>query len=179
MDTKKGSAVGVVDSVRSALRRQEDAYRNGEEISLGGFLGVMAVYCGAVGIGSVALRRRGLPERIEFADIALAAVATHKFSRLLTKESVTAPLRAPFTRFEEASGSAELKEEPRGSGARRTVGELATCPFCAGHWVATGFSFGLVLAPRATRLVAAVLATVAGADFLQLAYAIAEQRAES
>jgi hypothetical protein len=28
------------------------------------------------------------------------------------------------------------------------MGELLTCPFCLGQWVATGLIFGLVLAPR-------------------------------
>jgi uncharacterized protein DUF1360 len=37
-------------------------------------------------------------------------------------------------------GPAELKEEVRGRGGRKTVGELATCPFCTRVWVLTGFS---------------------------------------
>jgi hypothetical protein len=45
-------------------------------------------------------------------------------------------------------------------------------------WVATGFAIGLVFAPRSTRLIAGVFSALTGADFLQLAYAIAQQSAE-
>lgn len=64
----------------------------------------------------------------------------------------------------------------RGSGARHAVGEMLTCPFCLDQWVATGFAFGLVMVPRLTRLVMATLSAVAGADFMQLAYAAAQKR---
>jgi hypothetical protein len=46
---------------------------------------------------------------------------------------------------------------------------LLVCPFCVGQWVATGFVFGLVLRPRATRLAASVFAALTAADFLQFA----------
>jgi hypothetical protein len=59
------------------------------------------------------------------------------------------------------------------------MGELLTCPFCLDMWVATGFVIGLVFAPRFTRLVAGTFTALAGADFLQLGYAIAQQWAES
>jgi Protein of unknown function (DUF1360) len=53
-----------------------------------------------------------------------------------------------------------------------------TCPFCLSQWVATGFMFGLALAPQATRMAASVFASLALADFLQFGYAWAEQKAE-
>jgi hypothetical protein len=76
------------------------------------------------------------------------------------------------------AGPAELKEGVRGKGLRKAVGELVSCPFCLSQWVSTGFTFGLVTAPRATRLTASVFASLALADFLQFAYAWAEQGAE-
>jgi Protein of unknown function (DUF1360) len=79
-------------------------------------------------------------------------VATHKCARLLAKDPVTSPPRAPFTAFKGTSAPAELQEEPRGTGLRKAVGELIVCPFRVGQWVATGFVSGLVLRPRATRL---------------------------
>jgi hypothetical protein len=42
-----------------------------------------------------------------------------------------------------------------------------TCPFCVSQWVATGFAFGLVLSPRATRQVAGLFASLEVADLLQ------------
>jgi hypothetical protein len=55
---------------------------------------------------------------------------------------------------------------------------LLTCPFCLDVWVTTAFVIGLVFAPRLTRLVSGSFTALAGADFLQLAYAWAQQAAE-
>ena len=112
---------------------------------------------------------RELP-RLEAGDVALFGVATHKLSRTLAKDKITAALRAPFTEHAGSAGPAEVRERPRGRGLRRSVGELVGCPYCLDQWVATGFVGGAIFAPRATRLVAGVFATVALADFLQLAY---------
>ncbi len=110
----------------------------------------------------------------------LISVATHKLSRLISKDAVTSPLRAPFTSYTEPSGDAELNEQVRdqGSSIRHSIGELITCPFCLAVWVATGLTGGLVLAPRLTRLAATALTATAVSDFLQMAYTIAKHAAE-
>jgi len=156
-----------------------EEYAPGGDRPLGGYAALMAVYGLAVTAGAVGVRRRKrpLPEVRPF-DIALVGVATHKLARRMSKDSVTSPLRAPFTRYEGVSGPAELQEEVRGQGLRKAVGELISCPFCLSQWVATGFVFGLLTAPRATRWAASVFASLALADFLQFGYAWAEQRAD-
>jgi hypothetical protein len=84
---------------------------------------------------------------------------------------VTSPLRAPFTSFRGTSGEAEVAEEIREhGGVKHAIGELITCPFCLAQWVGTAFVFGYVAAPRATRLAALTMTTVAGADVLQFVY---------
>jgi hypothetical protein len=136
----------------------------------------MGVYGVAVTAGVIALRRRNRPlPDVRLFDIALVGLATHKVSRRVSKDSVTSPLRAPFTRFKGAGAPGELSEEVRGQGMHRAVGELITCPFCLAQWVATAFAFGLVLAPRPTRFIASVFTTVATADLLQFVYAGAEK----
>ena len=82
----------------------------------------------------------------------------------------------PFTRFKGPAGHAEVNEDVRGNGGRKAVGELVT--FCLDQWVATGFAFGLVPAPRATRLAASVFASTAAADFLQLPHGAAGRRVD-
>jgi Protein of unknown function (DUF1360) len=144
----------------------------------GGYLLVLAVYGGVVGSLAAAARLTGrrLPERVRLGDVVLLSTATHKLSRLLAKDAVTTPLRAPFTRFEGAAGEAEINESPRTDNAvRHAVGELVTCPFCLAVWVATGLTAGLVFAPRLTRLVAAGATAIAGADYLHLAYDAAKR----
>lgn len=151
-----------------------------EDRPLKGYLTVMGVY-GAAIAGAAALgRARGvrLPKRISAGDLALMAVATHKVSRTISKDSVTSPIRAPFTRFEGSAGPGELQETVRGTGVQKAVGELITCPFCLDQWVATAFLGGLVAAPRATRWLAGTFAVRAGADALQFAYAALQKLAE-
>ncbi|MGD9735546.1 MAG: DUF1360 domain-containing protein [Solirubrobacterales bacterium] len=129
--------------------------------------------------GALALaRKRGreLPERVGAADLATIGVASHKLSRLISKDKVTAPLRAPFTEFEGSGGPSEYAESARGSGARHAIGELLVCPYCLGLWVVAGFSLGLLFAPRLTRFVAAIFSALAISDFLQIAYKAAEEK---
>jgi hypothetical protein len=156
---------------------EAEAYRHGEDRPLGGYVGAMAVFAALVvgAIGLIAARRRPLPDSVAPWDVVLLTLGTHKLSRTLSKDAVTSPLRAPFTRYASSAGPGEVMEEVRGSGWRHAVGELITCPFCLDMWIATGFTLGLVFAPKVTRLVAAAFASLAGADLLQLAYAAAQQ----
>ena len=128
--------------------------------------------------GLAGARRRGhkLPERIDGRDLMLAGVATHKLSRLIAKDRITAFARAPFTEFQHTGGPAEVEERARGEGLRRTIGELLVCPYCLGMWISGGFHLGLVTAPRATRFTASVLTGLTISDFLQIAYKAAEDR---
>jgi hypothetical protein len=164
-----------------SIEQEEAAYAGGEDRPLRAFAGLMAAYATAVAGGALFVRRRprAMPDRVSLSDIALLSVATFKIGRLVAKDPVTSPLRAPFTKFEGTTGPAELKEEVRGTGVRKAIGELLTCPFCVGQWVATALAFSLVLAPRATRLVATVFTCVTAADFLQFAYAATEEKATS
>jgi hypothetical protein len=120
---------------------------------------------------------RPLPERIDTKDIALLGVATHKLSLLLAQDAVTSPLRAPFTELQEKESPKSVKEKPRGKGLRRSLGELLTCQFCIGQWVAGFFIYGLVLVPRVTRLVGAIFAVVAISDHLHQTYKALMKRA--
>ena len=113
---------------------------------------------------------RPIPERIETRDIALLGVATHKVSLLVANDAVTSPLRAPFTELQDKQSPKSVKEKPRGKGLRRSLGELLTCHFCVGQWVASFFTYGLVFAPAVTRLVASIFAIVALSDHLHQTY---------
>jgi hypothetical protein len=167
--------------VVDGARQEADAYRGDNARPLGGYLAVMVVYGVVVG-GAVlvaVLTGRTLPTRWRVQDLLILTLGTHKLSRTLTKDAVTSPLRAPFTHYSGTGGPAEVQEEVREqSQLRHSLGELLTCPFCLDMWVATGFTIGLVFAPRFTRLIAGVFSALAGADFLQLAYAKAQQSAE-
>lgn len=169
-------------SARSAatLRRWERRYAAGAERPLGSYAGLLATYAGLVG-GLVATgRSRGarLPERVPLEDLALLAVGTFRASRLVTKDSVTAVARAPFTRFEEPAGPGEVHEEVVGTGAQHAVGELLSCPFCISVWMATVGVFGMVVFPRQARVTCSVLGVSAVSDALQFAYSALQSRVD-
>jgi hypothetical protein len=163
----------LAKDVRSWARAQKREYTDGEERPLAGDLGAMGVYAGLVSAAAAAVKASGreLPERIPVGDALLLTVATFRLARRIAKDPVTAPIRAPFVRFEGASGPAEVAEEVREhGGVKHAVGELVTCPFCLAQWVGTAFVFGYVSAPKATRLAALTMTMVAGSDVLQFLY---------
>ena len=143
-----------------------------QERPLGGYSVLTAIFLGLVALAGVAVRRSGksLPERFSPWDVVLMGAATHKVARLISKDKVTSPVRAPFTEYQGPGGPAEVEERPRGSGLRYTIGELLVCPYCLGMWISAAFGFGLVAAPRLTRLVASVFTALGISDFLQIAY---------
>jgi hypothetical protein len=169
-------------TLRDRVAEVSRSYAPHEHRPLDGYLVAMGAF-GVLGASLVAGARllgRSAPERPSPADVVLVSVATHKLSRLLAKDAVTSPLRAPVVRYSGPAGAAELNEEVRdeGSSVRHGIGELVTCPFCLAVWVATGLTGGLVLAPRITRLAAVALTATAVSDFLQLAYDGAKKQVE-
>jgi hypothetical protein len=139
----------------------------------------LTTFAAAVGAGVTAvLRRGGPPVSLPTRDLALGSIAVFRASRLVTEASVTSPLRAPFTSYAGPSDPGEVAEEVQApdGGHRHAVGELVSCPYCVGTWLATGLGFGLVLAPAWTRLAASILTIQAGADVLQKLYSDLQAR---
>ncbi|MEV0238220.1 DUF1360 domain-containing protein [Nonomuraea sp. NPDC050786] len=157
------------------LEKTEQDYGGKHHRPLRGYAGILGAYGGTVAVAAAAtmLAGRRVPDHVGVMDLLLMAACTHKVSRRLSKDPVTSPLRAPFTRYEGEGGPAEVNEEPRGA-----VGELLACPFCLAQWVATAYAAGLVLSPKVTRLVGATMTAVALSDWLQLAYAKLMKSAE-
>ena len=71
---------------------------------------------------------RELPERVEAPDVLLTGVATHKLSRMISKDRITAFARAPFTEFQERGRPAEVEEKPRGSGLGARSASCSSAP---------------------------------------------------
>ena len=149
-----------------------------EDQPMAGRVTLVSAFGASLAAAAVAARVSGRepPERPHPGDIVMVGLATHKLSRLLAKAKATSFVRAPFTELEGPKGHGEVEERPRGGGVRRAIGELLVCPYCLSQWISAGFAAGLVLSPRATRLVAASYSAQALADFLQLAYVAAEKR---
>ncbi len=165
------------------VETKENELRNGyspqEERPVGSYAVLIGAFSSLAAAFAAWFRSTGreLPERMEARDLALLTVASHKASRLISKDKVATPVRAPFTRFQSDSdaGPGEVSEEPRGSGLRHAIGELLVCPYCLGMWTSAAFTAGLLVAPRFTRWVASVLVTFFGSELLQIAYKKAEE----
>lgn len=143
---------------------------------LTGYLGAMSGYGASVGTAALIARVTGRQvPRLRASDVALMAGSTFQLSRLIAKDAVTSPIRAPFTEFEGPAGGGEVNERVTAKGEAHVIGELVSCPFCLSVWVASALGVGFVFAPRVTRLVAGAFTSVAGANFLQLAYDAAKK----
>lgn len=142
------------------------------------YLSFMSSFGALVAAALLVAKKQGrkLPERVEPEQVLLVGIASHKLARLLSKDKVASPLRAPFTELEGSGGPAEFEESSRGSGLRKAIGELLICPFCLGLWVVAAFSIGLLFAPRVTRFVASLFAALTISDFFQIAYKAAEEK---
>jgi Protein of unknown function (DUF1360) len=142
------------------------------------YLAFMSIFGTLVSAALLIARRQGreLPDKVGAGELLLVGTASHKLSRLISKDKVTAPLRAPFTELEGKGGPAEVEERSRGTGLRKAFGELLICPYCLGLWVVAAFSVGLLFAPRVTRFVASLFAALTISDFFQIAYKAAEEK---
>jgi hypothetical protein len=124
---------------------------------------------------SAAASKDLLPKKFKPLDLIVLGIATHKLSRIVSKSRITGAIRAPFVHYICSCGAGEVDEEPRGRGLQRAVGELISCPYCMGPWSAAALGFGMMFAPRVTKLFASILVGVAVSDFLHRAYAATKE----
>jgi hypothetical protein len=160
--------------------RDEERSDGEEDVPLGGYAVLAGTFTAAAAVFTGVARREGvrLPERVPPWDVALLGTATYKAARLLSRDRITSFVRAPFTRRKGDALGAEVLDEPRGSGVRRAVGDLVSCPFCLSVWVAGALVGAYAWTPRATRLVCAGLGAVTLADWLQYAWTWTQQTTE-
>jgi hypothetical protein len=165
-----------VDALTREAREAFESYAQSEERPpFRTYAALTALFNAGFAGALLAAKRSGrLPERIETRDMILLGTASHKISRLLAKDKVTAFMRAPFTEYQGRGGPAEVEERARGVGVRRAIGELLICPYCLGLWSSGALHAGMLFAPRVTRVAASALSALTLSDFLQIAYKAAE-----
>ncbi len=157
---------------KSLQERRPFAGYGNEDMPLGSYAVLMGVY-GTALTGFLLWRRRSgrrLSSRLGLGDVLTYGLATHKMTRILGRDFVTAPVRAPFVRYEGKERAAEVNESSRGQGLRRAVGDLVSCVFCLGPWVAGALVCARSVFPRETRLVASIFALTTLSDFLHRGY---------
>ena len=125
---------------------------------------LMGLFLGTVAAFSTRALRRGQELELRPLDLLLLGLSTYRAGHLVAYERVAQPLREPFTQTRpDASGAGETVVA-EGTGARRALGELLSCPICVGTWVAAGLVYGLHLAPRPTRVFLAIMGTTGAAE---------------
>ena len=170
--TVPGADASIPAALQPRDQREQSvgsAMSHPDEMPLGGYAVLLGVYA-ALGGALVAFWSRRGDEIPSGTDAALFGIATHKIGRIITRDWVTAPLRAPFTEYVGSAGGGEVNEHSRGSGLQRAIGDLLTCPWCIAPWVAAGLYSVFLANPRAARLIATGFTSVAISDVLQHVY---------
>jgi len=166
-------AARTTNGTVKAARSHVNHLNHDDPRPLEGYAALLISYGALTGVLGFGLRRKGFRIKgLGPMDLVLYGLATEHLSRVITKDSITSLLRAPFTRFKEAAGEGEVNEEVVGEGMGHALGELLTCPFCVAQWVATGLVAGSVMAPALTTAVISVSAAARASDYLNLLYGL-------
>ena len=83
-------------------------------------------------------------------------LAAYRASNILSNETVTKPLRAPFV--EEVEKDGKVVEEPKRRGFLGATGHLIYCPSCTGVWLSATLAYAYVFWPVAAYFIAVILA---------------------
>jgi hypothetical protein len=168
------SVVMATPPVRAGQTPSEDGRQRqaDDEVPLGGYAALAAIFVAGLStlLATLATERR-LPRAVSTRDLVLTGIATQRLARVITRDRVTLPLRAPFTEYAGPAGAGEVTQTPRGRGLRRAIGSLLCCPFCAAPWIAAASLGALAVRPRVTRFVLSIFVSVTVADFVQQLYA--------
>ena len=99
-------------------------------------------------------------------DLALLGLSSYRLGRMVSYDLVMQTYRAPFTETVPDPTGAGDTVQPRGSGWRRAIGELISCPICAGTWISAFLTYGLEIAPRPTRVLLTIVSATGLAELV-------------
>ncbi len=99
-------------------------------------------------------------------EYVLLVFATLRMGRMIAFDLVMQPFRAPFTRTVPDSTGAGDTVEPRGRGVQLAIGQLISCPICAGTWSAGLLTCFLFAWPDTARIFLFVLGAIGAAELL-------------
>jgi hypothetical protein len=110
-----------------------------------------------------------LPQSIPVIDLVLLGFAAARLTDVISTDEAMKWLREPFVRLEhtEIAGHDTETRVGRGLGLRRTIGELLSCPWCVGVWIAAGLTYLYFLIPHITWLFILALAVAEIGSILQ------------
>jgi len=154
---------------------REQPRRSGTQIDaepISGYVLLASLFVGITSSALVLLRRNRLMLRAPgLLDATLIGLGTARLSRLITRDKVMRPLRAPFT-VAEREPAGDVKEQPKGSGLVHAAGELVTCPRCTAIWAASCLSLTYYASPSIGRFAALTLSSALVSDFANRTFAL-------
>jgi hypothetical protein len=112
-------------------------------------------------------------------DIAMLGLASFRMGRMTAYDAVAEPIREPFAETVEDVSGAGMTTEAQGEGPRKVLGELLTCPICAGTWAAAGMVYGLRVAPGPARLFVTIMSAAGATELLNGAVEALEWSAQA
>jgi hypothetical protein len=132
-------------------------------------------------LAAFAHRQRNKRDNLELRpfDLALLGLATLRLGRLIAYDKVFETWRLPVAKTQPDESGAGDVVVPKGRGFQRALGELISCPICAGTWVAAALVYGLRIAPRFTRALLAIMSAVGIAELLNGAVEVMEWNAQA
>jgi hypothetical protein len=99
-------------------------------------------------------------------DLVLLVFATLRVGRMLAYDLIMEPLRSPFTVTVPDGTGAGDSVEPKGRGLQRALGQLISCPICAGTWSAGLLVLGMYAFPGPVRILITILGAIGAAEVL-------------
>ncbi len=101
-----------------------------------------------------------IPRTISVLNLFLLGLASARLSDIISTDEIMTWLREPFVRMEtEEVADREVRTRTgRGVGIRKTIGDLLSCPWCVGVWVAAGLTYAYYLWPTGVWLLILLLA---------------------
>lgn len=121
------------------------------------YTAISGLFVAILGVFSLT-RRKG--KDVRPFDLALLGLSSYRMGRLVAYDLAMEAVRAPFTQTVPDPTGAGDTVQPKGTGWRRAIGDLMACPICAGTWIAAGLVYGLEVAPRFTRVLMAIMASI-------------------
>ncbi len=125
-----------------------------------------SIFWGVFGIFNWVQGRKRKQTEIKPMDLAMLGLSAYRLGRLVAYDHVAEPYRAPFTQTVPDSTGAGDTVEPKGEGWRLAVGQLLSCPVCAGTWISAGLVYGLNLFPGPTRVLMTIMSAIGLGELL-------------
>ena len=128
-----------------------------------------SIFLALFGVFAWQLWRKRAEFKLRPFELVQLAFATYRLGRMVAYDKVFETYRLPFAKtIPDPSGAGDTTA-PRGTGARQALGELITCPICAGTWISADLVFALQFFPNAARAFLAIFSAIGIAEFLDAA----------